>query len=135
MPPPEASPAAAAPPPDRAGRRRRPLPPQSRAAEAGPAAAAQPALPADAGRPADGGQRSQVRLGSLRTPEEAREEWQRLKRENADLLGNLRANAVSVDLGEKGIYYRIQAGPLDEAAAERLCAELKRRNHGCILAR
>src|ERR1044071_6803374 len=52
----------------------------------------------------------QVRLGSLRTPEEAREEWQRLKRENADLLGKLKANAVSGDLGGKGIYYPIQAG-------------------------
>ena len=52
----------------------------------------------------------QVRLGSLRSPEAAREEWQRLKRANGDLLGNLRANAVSVDLGDKGIYYRIMAG-------------------------
>ncbi len=77
----------------------------------------------------------QVRLGSLRSPEAAREEWQRLKRANGDLLGSLRANAVSIDLGEKGIYYRIMAGPLDEAAAERLCNEMKRRNHGCILAR
>jgi hypothetical protein len=77
----------------------------------------------------------QVRLGSLRSPDAAREEWQRLKRVNGDLLGNLRANAVSVDLGDKGIYYRIMAGPLDEAAAERLCNEMKQRNHGCIVAR
>ena len=78
----------------------------------------------------------EVRLGSLRSPEAAKVEWTRLKRENADLLGNLRANAVSVDLGEKGTYYRIVAGPFaDSAAAERLCAEMKRRNHGCILAR
>ena len=78
------------------------------------------------------------RCGSPRcaAPEAAREEWSRLKQENADLLGNLRANAVRADLGDKGIYYRIQAGPFaDAAAAERLCAELKRRNHGCILAR
>ena len=78
----------------------------------------------------------QVRLGSLRSPEAAREEWTRLKRENADLLGALRANAVAVDLGDKGIYYRILAGPFTDAtAAERLCAEMKRRNRGCILAR
>jgi hypothetical protein len=77
----------------------------------------------------------QVRLGSLRTPEAAREEWQRLKRANGDLLGELRANAVSADLGERGIWYRIMAGPLDEAAAEKLCDEMKRRNHGCIVAR
>jgi hypothetical protein len=104
-----------------------PAPPQAAAPSAVKAA-----LPAPAG-PAAGA--VQVRLGALRSPEAAREEWQRLKRVNADLLGNLRANAVSIDLGEKGIYYRIMAGPLDEAAAERLCNEMRRRNHGCIVAR
>ena len=102
--------------------------------QAKPAAQVQPAaaVPSEA---APGGS-VQVRLGSLRTPEAAREEWARLKRENADLLGNLKANAVPIDLGDKGIYYRIVAGPFaDTAAAERLCAELKRRNRGCILAR
>ena len=78
----------------------------------------------------------QIRLGSLRSPEAARDEWAKLKRENPDLLGKLTAVAVRTDLGDKGIYYRIQAGSFgDAAAAERLCAELKRRNLGCILAR
>lgn len=106
-----------------------PKPPaQPKPAQAKPAAAA-PAEAAPNGR-------IQVRLGSLRSPDGAREEWTRLKRENADLLGNLTANAVRADLGEKGIYYRIEAGPFaDAAAAERLCSELKRRNRGCILAR
>jgi sporulation related protein len=111
------------------------------ATEAKPAAPPKPAAPAAtqatpsaAGTSATG--KIEVRLASVRTPESAREEWGRLKRENADLLGNLRANAVPVDLGEKGTYYRVQAGPFaDAATAERLCAELKKRNHGCILAR
>jgi outer membrane biosynthesis protein TonB len=101
-----------------------------------PATAAQPKAAAPAAAETSGNGRVEVRLASVRTPENAREEWARLKRENADLLGDLRANAVRADLGDKGVYYRIQAGPLaDAAAAERLCAELKRRNHGCILAR
>lgn len=134
MPPPEASPAETAAAAGPRGRVPQTAPAATPPAEAGPGAAPQPvqkaALPAE---PTAG--TVQVRLGSLRTPEEAREEWQRLKRANADLLGNLRANAVSVDLGEKGIHYRILAGPLDEAAAERLCTELKRRSQGCIIAR
>src|SRR5437016_887154 len=78
----------------------------------------------------------QLRLGSLRTPEEAREQWAKLKHDNPDLLGKLSAVAVRTDLGDKGVYYRIQAGSFgDAAAAERLCGELKRRNLGCILAR
>jgi hypothetical protein len=77
-----------------------------------------------------------LRLASLRSPEAAREEWARLKRENSDLLGSLTAVAVRTDLGDQGIYYRIQAGSFgDAAAAEKLCGELKRRKLGCILAR
>ena len=69
-------------------------------------------------------------------PDAARDEWTRLKQENADLLGKLSGVAVRTDLGDKGVYYRIQAGSFgDAAAAERLCGELKRRNLGCILAR
>jgi hypothetical protein len=133
--PAEAEPAHAAAAPR--GRAPQTTPAVSTAAGSGSPQAAAPtavkaALPTPGG-PAAG--TVEVRLGSLRTPEAAREEWQRLKRVNADLLGNLRANAVSVDLGDKGIYYRIMAGPLDEAAAERLCSEMRRRNHGCIVAR
>jgi hypothetical protein len=100
--------------------------PRPRRAAAVPA----PASPAGKAGPV------QLRLGSLRSPEAAREEWARLKRENSDLLGNLTAVAVRTDLGSQGIYYRIQAGSFgDAAAAEKLCGELKRRKLGCILAR
>ena len=69
-----------------------------------------------------------IRLASLRSPEAAREEWARLKRDNTDLLGRLRAVAIRTDLGDKGIYYRVEAGPFaDAAVAERLCSELRRR--------
>ena len=43
---------------------------------------------------------------------------------------------IRADLGEKGIYYRILTGPVaDQAAAERICGELKQRSVGCIVAR
>ena len=107
--------------------------PAAKAATAAPQpkqAAVQPAtVPAGKGA-------IQLRLGSVRSPEAARDEWARLKRENSDLLGKLTAVAVRADLGEQGIYYRIQAGSFgDPAAAEKLCGELKRRKLGCILAR
>jgi cell division septation protein DedD len=113
--------------------------PGAPAAGAPSAPASQPTAGATARQPAQAAGRAgpfQLRLGSLRTPEAAREEWAKLKRENPDLLGKLTAVAVRTDLGDKGIYYRIQAGSFGEAAAaERLCSELKRRNLGCILAR
>ena len=137
-PPPTASPAAAV-PADPAPAAAPAKPTTAKAAvEAKPPVSPKPAAaPAPkTAASASGNGSVEVRLASVRTPESAREEWSRLKRDNADLLGNLRANAVPVDLGEKGLYYRIQAGPFaDAAAAARLCTELKKRNHGCILAR
>jgi len=77
-----------------------------------------------------------VQLGALRSPAAARAEWARLKREQPELLGRLTAVAVRVDLGDKGIFYRIEAGSFnDPAAAERLCGQLKRHKLGCALAR
>ncbi len=100
-------------------------------------AAATPAKPAAlAPAAAAPGGKVQIQLGSLRSPEAARDDWARLKREYPDLLGKLTAVAVRTDLGDKGIYYRVLAGSFgDAAAAEKLCGELKRRNLGCILAR
>jgi hypothetical protein len=101
--------------------------PSSKAAQALP----EPSKPAAAKA---GGTRLQ--LGSLRSEDAARQEWERIKRKNSDLLGSLSATPVRADLGDKGIYYRIQAGPIaDPAAAERICGELKQRSIGCILAR
>jgi sporulation related protein len=66
----------------------------------------------------------------------AREEWARIKRSNPDLLGRLTAVAIRADLGDKGVYYRIQAGPVgDPATAERLCGELRQRHLPCIIVR
>ena len=79
---------------------------------------------------------TRLQLGSLRSEDAARQEWERIKRKNSDLLGSLSATPVRADLGDKGIYYRIQTGPLaDSATAARICGELKQRSIGCIIAR
>lgn len=77
-----------------------------------------------------------LQLGAVRDPEAAKQAWERMKERHADLLGRLTFVAERVDLGERGVFYRIQAGPLaDEAHAERDCNELKRRGVSCILVR
>lgn len=77
-----------------------------------------------------------LQLGSVRSQDAARQEWDRIKRRNPDLLGSLSATPVRADLGDKGVFYRIQTSRLaDPAAADRLCSELKQRNIGCIIAR
>ncbi|MGH7062672.1 MAG: SPOR domain-containing protein [Stellaceae bacterium] len=77
-----------------------------------------------------------LQLASVRSEEVARREWDRIKRRNHDLLGNLTASAIRADLGGKGVYYRIQTAPVgDLAAADRICGALKERNVGCIVVR
>jgi hypothetical protein len=74
-----------------------------------------------------------IQLGSMRSEEVARQEWDRIRRANSDVLGNVGATPVRADLGEKGVFYRLQTPPI--ADAERVCSELKRRNVGCIIVR
>jgi hypothetical protein len=75
-----------------------------------------------------------LQLGSVRSPEAAKQEWQRLQQKNRDVLGSLGFATVRADLGERGIYYRIQAGPLaDAASGQRVCEALKQRGLGCLL--
>lgn len=110
------------------------------AAPAQPAAPIKPAAPARPVRtpPTEAAKTGPVllQLSSVRTPDEARTAWARMKQANADLLGSVKGEAVRKDLGDKGIFYRIEAGPFrDAAVATRVCGELKQRGLGCILAR
>ncbi|MCH7938085.1 MAG: SPOR domain-containing protein, partial [Proteobacteria bacterium] len=48
------------------------------------------------------------------------------------ILGGLEHQVTRVNLGKKGTYYRLKAGPLkDNAAAKALCRKLKRRRQFC----
>jgi hypothetical protein len=75
-----------------------------------------------------------VQIASLRTTEDAAKSWEKLKTTNPDLLGKLSGNVVRADLGDKGTFYRVVAGPFsDRDAASELCAKLKQRNVGCLV--
>jgi hypothetical protein len=76
---------------------------------------------------------TRIQLASVRSEEAARQEWDRIRRANPDLLGSVSASPVRADLGEKGVFYGLQTAPIVDA--ERVCGELKRRNIGCIIAR
>lgn len=75
-----------------------------------------------------------LQLASVPTPDAVKREWDRIEHANADVLGSLGYTVAQADLGSRGIYYRIQAGPIaDRAEAERICDLLKQRKAGCIL--
>jgi hypothetical protein len=82
-----------------------------------------------------GGGEFVVQLGAVRAADQADKEWARIQKTYADLLGGLKSDIVRVDLEGKGVFWRIRAGGLDEQSARQICADLTRRNQGCIVAR
>jgi hypothetical protein len=104
---------------------------------AAPAVAAVPPAPTPTAAPAPAGATVggwRLQIGALRSTEDAQHEWDRLKKKNADLLGALSAEALRTDQGERGVFYRLVAGPIaNEATATQTCAALKERKVGCIL--
>ncbi|MSO72801.1 MAG: hypothetical protein EXQ84_04235 [Rhodospirillaceae bacterium] len=78
----------------------------------------------------------QVQLASVLSEQAALAEWGRTIGKHKDLLGGFTPAVTKADLGEKGVFYRLRAGPLaDKAAADALCASLAAVNVGCIAVR
>lgn len=73
-----------------------------------------------------------VQIASVKSEDVAKSTWARLQSAHGDVLSNLRMQAVKVDLGDRGVWYRVQAGPLDEKQAHSVCANLKSRRTDCV---
>jgi cell division septation protein DedD len=76
-----------------------------------------------------------IQLASYREAAAATQGWHRLSKAHSELLGDLSPAVIRVDLGaDKGIYYRLLAGPLtDKATADTLCQRLKAKKVGCLV--
>lgn len=111
-------------------------------------AAAKPAAPpippgvkseeqlAAAPTPAIGTKAFKIQLGAVRTEAAARVEWDKLRKSFPSVLGRLSLNIEKADLGQKGVYYRIQAGPFsDRASADSACQELTKQKTPCLAIR
>ncbi len=97
-------------------------------AMAQPAPAAHPAKPAMKST----GPNPAIHLASYRTRKSANRGWAQIKRAHGKLIGGLDHKIVKVNLGRKGTYYRLKAGPFDSAkAAKSMCRKLKRRRQFC----
>lgn len=93
-----------------------------------------PELASSAAAPIPSGRTYLVQLAAARSPQGARSEWERLRKKHLDLLGDLGLKVTKADLGAKGIFYRLRAGPLaDEKAARQLCRQLAKRQVGCLI--
>jgi cell division septation protein DedD len=90
--------------------------------------------PAKPDKPAQGDAGFRLQVAATKDEGAAQSEWARLRKAHADLLGDLSLTVVRADLGDKGVFYRLQAGVIpDRAAAEKLCAQLRAVSIGCIL--
>ena len=113
-----------------------PLTPPAEAQEEAPqAAAAQAEEATDPEKPA-APPVWRIQLAAFRSPATARSGWQRLLKLHGDLIGDLRPSVVRAELGSRGVFHRLQAGPLASVeAAQALCAGLKERKTGCLIVR
>lgn len=85
-------------------------------------------------RPAVSGFRVQLSAIKTRDRGVAAKEAVRLTQAFNSVLGSLEVKPVRADLGERGIYYRLQAGPLaDRSSANALCGKLSARNQDCVI--
>lgn len=75
-----------------------------------------------------------IQMASLPNEEAAWNEWKRISQEFKDQVGDLTAAVETADLGQKGIYYRLQAGPFETlAAAKERCGRLKEAGLDCLV--
>lgn len=74
-----------------------------------------------------------VQVASVKNEDVAKSTWARLQSAHGDVMANLRMQAVRVDLGDKGVWYRVQGGPLDEKQAYSVCGTLKTRKTDCVV--
>lgn len=75
-----------------------------------------------------------IQLAAVKTAEEAQKEWSRLQKSLGDTLTGLSLTVEGVDLGAKGIFQRIQAGPFqDKAAAAAKCEAIKALKQDCLV--
>ena len=76
-----------------------------------------------------------VQMGSFPEQTKAQSEMAKLQKKYADTLGGVKLHLTRVDLGSKGIYYRVQSESLSDAQARSICATLWGQKAPCIIVR
>lgn len=94
--------------------------------EPAPAQEAAPAAPASGG--------FMIQLASVSNRDAVQAEWSKLQQRHPQQLGNLELHIEEADLGDRGIFYRLQAGPVSsKESADSLCASLKAQQQDCLV--
>lgn len=108
-----------------------PAPPQPMA-EAATQMSAVPTQPVLMEAPAASGPQPSIHLASYRSTKQAERGWSQLRRAHQNILGDLNFTVKEINLGSKGIYFRLIAGPFpDKGQAADACRKLKSRRQFC----
>ncbi|WP_342242169.1 SPOR domain-containing protein [Inquilinus sp. OTU3971] len=91
--------------------------------------AAVPSMPAIVAVPAG---RFAAQIAAVTSPQEAQAEWARFQRRFPELFGALQLAVPQVSASTR-LGYRVQAVPLDQATATRLCEALASEKTGCLV--
>ena len=77
--------------------------------------------------------RYRIQLGAYRSEQVAVTDWKQLQKKFPEDLTKLDYYIERKDLGTKGVFYRLQAGPLESSASARLvCKKLIDKKQGCF---
>jgi hypothetical protein len=77
-----------------------------------------------------------VQLASITSRSAADAEWKKLQSAFSAQLSASSFRVQEANLGEKGTYFRIQAGPYTEAQAKSVCESIKaQKPGGCLIVR
>ena len=77
-----------------------------------------------------------IQVASLRSEKEAEGFWSKAQAKHPDLLETMPLYVERADLGDRGIYFRVQTGPFpSKATAQDLCGQLKSAGQDCIVKR
>lgn len=74
-----------------------------------------------------------MQLGAFRDTAKVDAEWSKLQKKFPTSLGGLSKRIEKADLGAKGTWYRLHAGPVAEGKARDICASLKADGAGCMV--
>lgn len=75
-----------------------------------------------------------VQLASIKDKSRAESEWKKLSSKYSPTLSGVPYRVEMAILGEKGTFYRIQAGPMPKDSANSICSKIKAINpNGCIV--
>ncbi len=77
-----------------------------------------------------------IQVAALRSEAEAKGFWSTAQAKHPDLLETMPLYVERADLGDQGIYFRVQTGPFpSKATAQDLCGQLKSAGQDCIVKR